>query len=369
MIPRAWHLVAAALSALLMLPALVGTAVAATSATNSRVYSVTLAKSLADMKKVAEYWKPEKLRHADSYAPATPGSQSSSSGGATTPRSAGAVAVPSQAVAAKKPQSLLSVAPVLPRGSSPARTMGKVFFRFGDKEYWCSASSVAAKNRSVVATAGHCAYDSRQAKPAGYWIFVPNPTSTGETPDGIYVGAAITMHEDWPGKADYDFDYAFVTVHRGFKWVEKNGQLTMQDVGRLQDNVGGQGLTLGKGLALTYSAFGYPAGPQPDGTRPFNGLTLRSCTGSSQRTAAPSLDLQYGVQIQPCNFSAGASGGPWLLNYRDGTKLGFLNGVNSLTWNRDAKGGFDAVSSPTFNATTGEVYRRAGAITTPQSVT
>ena len=74
MIPRARHLVAAALSALLMLPALVGTASAAT---DSRVYSVTLAKTVADMKKVAEYWRPDKLKKADSYSPATPASQSS----------------------------------------------------------------------------------------------------------------------------------------------------------------------------------------------------------------------------------------------------------------------------------------------------
>ncbi|MFD1536064.1 trypsin-like serine peptidase [Nonomuraea guangzhouensis] len=358
MIPRVRHLVAAALSALLLLPALVGTASASA---NSRVYSVTLAKTVADMKKVAAYWQPDRLKKADNYSPATPASQSSP----TATAAAGA----SQIVTLKRPQGPLSVAPVLPRNSTAAKTMGKVFFRFGDKEYWCSASAVAAKNRSVVATAGHCAYDSRQARPADYWIFVPNPGPGGETPDGIYVGAAISMHEDWPGKGDYDFDYAFVTVHRGFKWVEKNGQLAMQDVGRLQDNVGGQGLTIGKGLAISISAFGYPAGPQPDGTRPFDGKTLKACSGTTRRTVAPSLDLQYGVQLQPCEFSAGASGGPWLINYQPVQKVGYLNGINSLTWNRDAKGGYDAVSSPTFNTTTGDVYRRAAALTTPQNVT
>ncbi|MFG1959051.1 trypsin-like serine peptidase [Nonomuraea sp. NPDC049028] len=366
MIPRAWHLVAAALSALLMLPALAGTASAAP---NSRVYSVTLAKSAADMKKVAEYWKPDRLKNADQYSPATPASQSSPT---SKTASGGGQIVPAKSlrvVPAKSRQIPPNVGPALPKDSAAAKTMGKVFFRFGDKEFWCSASSIAAKNRSVVATAGHCAYDSRQGKPADYWIFVPNPGPGGATPDGIYVGASISMHEDWPGKGDYDFDYAFVTVHRGFKWVEKNGQLTMQDVGRLQDNVGGQGLTIGKGLALTITAFGYPAGPQPDGSHPFDGKTLKVCSGSTRRTVAPSLDLQYGVQLQPCDFSAGASGGPWLLNYQPVQKLGLLTGINSLTWNRDAKGAYDAVSSPTFNATTGEVYRRAAGLATPQNVT
>ncbi|MDR8408894.1 hypothetical protein MTP10_09100 [Nonomuraea sp. 3-1Str] len=366
MIPPVRRLAAVALSALLALGVTsLGGPVAAASAsarTSSWVYSVTLAKTAADVQKVAETWKPDRLKKADSYSPATPGSQSSTSAGATT--------VPSpELTPAKATKIPLSVSPELPSKGSAARTMGKVFFRFGDKEYWCSASSIAAKNRSVVATAAHCAYDARQAKPADSWIFVPNPGPNGETPDGIYVGAAISMHEHWPGRGDYDYDYAFVTVHRGFIWVSKGGKLVMQDVGRLQDIVGGQGLAVAKGVGSHVTTFGYPAGPQPDGTRPFDGRKLLSCAGSTRWTVAPSLDLQYGVQIQPCNFTAGASGGPWLIDYQAGQGLGSLNGINSLTWNRDAKDGYDAVSSPNFTAATGEVYRHAAAVTTPANVT
>ncbi|MEV0378356.1 trypsin-like serine protease [Nonomuraea sp. NPDC050643] len=362
MIPRVRHLVAAAVSsALLMLPAFTGIAHAAPV---SKVYPVPLAKTLADVKRVADYWKPDRLKKADSYSPATPGAAA----GSNTPATAAAgapVATINRATAAQ------SVAPALPRKGSGASTMGKVFFRFGDKEYWCSASSVAAKNRSVVATAGHCAYDSRQAKPADYWIFVPNHGPNGETPEGIYVGASISLHEDWSGKADYDYDYAFVTVHRGFTWVAKDGGYVMQDIGRLQDNVGGLGIELNKKPG-TYAvaAYGYPAGAQPDGSTPFNGKKLLKCMGNPTRyTVAPSLDLQKGVELQPCNFSPGASGGPWVLNWNESRRLGSLNGVNSLTWNRDAKGQYDAVSSPYFDTTTGEVYRSAAALSTLTSVT
>ncbi|MBB6351735.1 trypsin-like serine peptidase [Nonomuraea muscovyensis] len=365
MIPRARHLAAVALSALLMLPAFGGHAAASAA---GFVYSVTLTKTATDVQKVAEYWKPERLKQADSYSPATPGSRSegSTAAGASLGGIQTAATTAAATTAASKRKAVVSVAPALPQKGTAAKTMGKVFFRFGDKEYWCSASAVAARNRSVVATAAHCAYDPRQGKAAQYWIFVPNPGPDGATPDGIYVGSSISMHEHWPGKGDYDFDYAFVTVNRGFTWASKDGKLVTQDVGRLQDNVGGQGLALTKGLGNTIHAFGYPAGPQPDGSRPFDGRTLRTCIGTTRKTVAPSLDLQFGVQLQPCNFSAGASGGAWLIDYRSSQQLGGLNGINSLTWNRDAKEGYDAVSSPPFTVTTGQVYQRAATLNTPQ---
>ncbi|MDX3111123.1 trypsin-like serine peptidase [Nonomuraea angiospora] len=367
MIPRARHLVAAALSsALLMAPAFTGIANAAR---DSRVFAVSLAKTAVDVKRVADYWTPDQLKQADSYSPATPGTQAatpapSASAQASNAATQAATTV-TRAVAAQ------AVPPVLPRKGTVARTMGKVFFRFGDKEYWCSASAVAARNRSVVATAGHCAYDPRQAKAADFWIFVPNPGPNGETPDGIYVGSSISMHEDWSGKGDYDFDYAFVTVHRGFKWESKDGRYVMKDVGRLQDNVGGQGIELNKKpTTYTVAAFGYPAGAQPDGTRPFDGKRLQDCKeGPTRWTSAVSLDLQKGVQLLNCDFSPGASGGPWLIGFNKDRWTGYLNGVNSLTWNRDAKGWYDAVSSPYFDTTAGEVYRRAAAQTTPPNVT
>ncbi|GAA3566025.1 hypothetical protein GCM10022419_053390 [Nonomuraea rosea] len=374
MIPRARHVVAAALSsALLILPALTGIANAApATAPASKVYAIPMARTAVDVKRVADYWKPDRLKKADSYSPATPGAQASPT---ASPTSAGAAAGPSgttaSAAAAAKRTAADSAAPTLPRKGTAAKTMGKVFFRFGDKEYWCSASAVTASNRSVVATAGHCAYDPRQTKAAEYWIFVPNPGANGETPDGIYVGAALSMHEDWSGKGDYDFDYAFVTVHRGFVWVAKDGGYVMEDVGRLQDNVGGQGLELNKKPGTyTVAAWGYPAGAQPDGSRPFDGKKLMLCQeGATRWTVAPSLDLQKGVQLMGCDFSPGASGGPWLIGYDKNRRLGSLNGVNSLTWNRDAKGWYDAVSSPYFDTTAGEVYRRAASQNTPPNVT
>ncbi|MEV0827605.1 trypsin-like serine peptidase [Nonomuraea rubra] len=369
MIPRARHFVAAALSsALLIVPAFTGIAAHAAHAAvaPSKVYAVPLAKTLADVKRVADYWRPDRLKKTDLSTPATPGS------GAASTTSSGAAAGPAAATAAvKRTTAAAGVNPAPPRKGTAANTMGKVFFRFGDKEYWCSAAAVAAKNRSVVATAGHCAYDSRTAKPADYWIFVPTPDPNGEAPEGIYVGASISLHEDWSGKGDYDYDYAFVTVHRGFAWASKDGGYVMQDIGRLQDNVGGLGLELNKKPGTyTVTAFGYPAGQQPDGSHPYDGKTLQKCLpGNTRFTVAPGRDLQKGVELTPCDFSPGASGGPWVIGYDDNRRLGSLAGVNSLTWNRDAKGRYDSVSAPYFDTTTGEVYRRAAGLNTLTNVT
>ncbi|MEV5559149.1 trypsin-like serine protease [Nonomuraea wenchangensis] len=378
MISRARQLLAAALSgALLMLPAHTGIAAADATAAAGKVQNIALAKTAADVKRVADYWKPEKFKHTDSYSPATPGAaaapKSTSAAAAAGPaaRTTTTRASTGSAGSAGKSSAGRLAAPALPRkGAQVGSTMGKVFFRFGDKEYWCSASAVTARNRSVVATAGHCAYDPRQAKAADYWIFVPNPGPGGEQPMGIYVASSISLHEDWIGRGDYDYDYAFVTVHRGFAWVNKNGQYTMQDVGRLQDNVGGLGLELNrKPGTYTVAAFGYPAGAQPDGSRPYDGKTLRMCReGRTIWNAAPPLDLQKGVQLQACDFSAGTSGGPWVIDFDKGRKIGSLTGINSLTWDRDGDKRYDAVSSPYFDTVAGVVYQRAAAQSTPAKI-
>ncbi|MEU7002138.1 hypothetical protein [Nonomuraea sp. NPDC046570] len=355
MIPRARRLAAAAISgALFMLPAFTGTASATAP---DYVVSLPMAKSDADMKRVAEYWKPDRLKRADSYTPATPGSKASAPSASPSASAGGAIARTQQArrTVAKE------VRATAPLKGGTARTVGKVFFKYGDKEYWCSASAVASRNRNVVATAAHCAFDVRESKAAEYWIFVPNPGPGGEAPDGIYVGASLHLHEDWSGAADYDYDYAFVSVHRGFRWVAKDGAYTMQDTGRLVDNVGGQGITISKKAGNQVHAFGYPAGAQPDGSRPFDGRTLKNCAGVTKWTRSPTRSLEYGVQLPDCEFSAGASGGPWMIDYRASTGLGLLNGVNSLTWNSQANGRYDAISSPYFMAATLEVYRHAEA--------
>ncbi|GAA5041129.1 hypothetical protein HNP84_002423 [Thermocatellispora tengchongensis] len=358
------------------MPAFTTGAQAGTAAASGAAALVTvpLATTPSQVAAVEEYWKPDRLAKADDSTPKTadpkPAATSSS-----RPASGGQVAslTPVRAAEDSKRKVPWTVQPALPTkgggtGSAP-QTVGKVFFRTGGKEYWCSATSVRAQNRSLVATAGHCAFDVRSGKPVEYWVFVPN-YKPGSQPDGIYVGHTLAMHSDFQGLADYDYDYAFIAVHRGFRWEavkDAKGQTTYKkvSVGLLQDNVGGQGITAGRGATVAARAFGFPAGPQPDGSRPYNGHELKTCAGTTRKVSAPTYQVENGIAIKNCAFTAGASGGPWLVVYNSGTRLGFLNGINSLSWNRKADGKNDEISSSYFGAAVQVIYNRAQSVAIP----
>ncbi|GAA2882588.1 hypothetical protein GCM10010517_45720 [Streptosporangium fragile] len=364
------------------------------------ITSITLTKSNADMKRIAEYWSPARLKQAVNNVPATPELKGSTSSASPTPTSATGSATAAAASAGGAETSTAAsatttassgstetgtktdtatgakngtgtstsspqvVAPSLPKkraaasGASPI-TVGKVFFRFDNKDYWCSASSVASANHNLVATAAHCAYDAKQGKAAEYWIFIPG-YDQGETPYGIYVGHSLNLHEDFVGKGDYDYDYAFVTVHDGFRWKagKTAGTYEMENVGSLEDNVGGQGLTTRRGTGLFTLAFGYPAAPHPDGSRPYDGQQLKSCRGLTIKVKAPARLVEYGTALN-CTFTSGASGGPWLIGYDTKRAVGYLNGVNSFGWDTDTDRKYDRISSPYFIASTYAVYRWA----------
>ncbi|MFC0862738.1 trypsin-like serine peptidase [Sphaerimonospora cavernae] len=98
------------------------------------------------------------------------------------------------------------------------RTSGKVFFIGADhKPHWCSATAVQSMHKNLVATAGHCVYDTKTDKAMlDKWVFVPGYYQ-GKTPWGIYVGKLAFTHFDFETYADYDYDYAFVTVYNGVK--------------------------------------------------------------------------------------------------------------------------------------------------------
>ncbi|MEU8359746.1 hypothetical protein AB0C27_27380 [Nonomuraea sp. NPDC048882] len=98
------------------------------------------------------------------------------------------------------------------------KTIGKVFFvnSKGEKR-WCSATSIQSQYRNLVATAGHCVYDTAtNSDVMSKWVFVPGYYQ-GRAPWGIYVGKQAFTHYDFDVYEDYDRDYAFVTVYNGVK--------------------------------------------------------------------------------------------------------------------------------------------------------
>ncbi|ACZ90942.1 trypsin-like serine peptidase [Streptosporangium roseum] len=343
------------------------------------ITSITLTKTSADMKRIAEYWSPARIKQAQDGTPATPEIKPSSGATTATPAapSTGSATATTAAASGETTTTTANattyyssgstspiVRPTLPKKSSPATvkspvTVGKVFFRIGDRDFWCSASSVASKSRSLVATAGHCAYDAKQGRHADYWIFIPG-YDKGETPYGVYVGHSLNLHESFVGLGDYDYDYAFVNVHDGFVWKPGKSPNTyeMEPVGKLEDNVGGQGLVVKRGVGQAALAFGYPAAPQIDGSRPYDGQKLRWCSGRTTRRTAPTYLVELGIALK-CGFTGGASGGPWLVDYNSATGLGYLNGVNSFAWDVNTDRKFDLISSPYFIASTYNIYRWA----------
>ncbi|WP_248958015.1 trypsin-like serine peptidase [Sphaerisporangium perillae] len=339
-----------------------------------------------DMQKVVDWWTPERLKHASSYAPQTAaaGADGTSSASSSSTAAAVAPAATKAGSTTKSPNSkTTALTGVIPPKTAPKTvnsknvnlplTVGKVFFRNGESEYWCSASSVHSKYGNVVATAGHCAYDVRNGKPVQYWIFIPSYASDGATPYGIYVGDTLNLHETYAATGDFDYDYAFVTVHRGYRWeADKDANGTPKkdakgepvyktvDTGRLESQVGGQGFAWNRGYTVAAYAFGYPAGPHPDGTRPYTGRTMESCLNrATKKISTPKWELDGGVLFRGCAFTAGASGGPWVIKYSQSRRIGYLNGVNSITWDLDGDGRYDGVSSPYFNTATYLVYSYA----------
>lgn len=332
------------------------------------VTSYPLAPSKAAMERVAAYWSPERLRQASSYEPhtkpSTPATSSKATARAST--SAAELAAPGNAAIARTQASRATAKPT-PAGARDPRTppmVGKVFFKIGAKEYWCSASVVHSRYRNLVATAGHCAYALSQDRPVENWIFIPS-FHDGSTDAGIFVGHTLYLHEDFPGKGDFDRDYAFVTVHRGFVWQPYTQlgktKYRLADAGRLEDRVGAFRFSTRKPTGQQVTVFGYPAGAQPDGTRPYTGKVVRSCAGRAEKKSvrAPTWQLDHGVRLRGCGFTSGASGGPWVTGYDSVKRTGYLAGITSLTWNLTGGGRLDAISTPYFNELTRRVYAQA----------
>lgn len=190
----------------------------------------------------------------------------------------------------------------LAASENPVKHIGKVFFTLGGQNYVCSGNAVSSANESTVATAGHCLNEGPGAFATNF-IFVP-AYENGAAPYGKWTARSYFAPTQWSSNGDMAYDTGFAVMNT------LNNQ-TLTDV------VGGSGVAFNQARGLTYKSFGYPA------ARPFNGETLKSCTG----TAAPDTNNpQFGTQGIPCDMTGGSSGGPWFI----GTgSSGTQNSINS----------------------------------------
>ncbi|MEZ0075500.1 serine protease [Planotetraspora sp. GP83] len=297
------------------------------------------------------------------------------------------------------------------------RSTGKVFFLGSDdRPHWCSATSVQAQYRNLVATAGHCVYDTESNKATlKYWVFVPGYYQ-GKTPWGIYVGKQAFTHYDYSVYEDGDRDYAFVTVYNGLKlpaggfkdvedlihqhkwdqlkdyvkvkevdeatydayargdsdhdgwgyWKGEDDQghthyyvLRFHDVGRLGNNVGGQGLAYNQKLGRYVYVFGYPSGSHPDGNHAFTGKTLKWSYGKTFAARSKDLKAEQLVAVRSAFTGEGALGSAWVSGYSNSHRLGYLNGVTIGVSDTDKNKRFDTSLSPYFDGETYQVYSAA----------
>ncbi|MDF5753234.1 trypsin-like peptidase domain-containing protein [Spongiactinospora sp. TRM90649] len=233
-------------------------------------------------------------------------------------------------------------------------TVGRVFFEVNGRPYYCSASAVESKYANLVATAGHCVYDTDQNTAVRNFVFIPG-YHEGKANWGYYVGAQMHTHYDFANFEDYDRDYAFVNVYNGIK---REGRRWV-DAGRLSDNVGGQGFAWNQKVGANVYVFGYPTAAHPDGDRVYTGETMKFCYGKTYYgPAVPKYKVEEGVAVK-CAFTPGSSGGPFIKQYSNTKRVGYLNGVVSLAIDSDDNNRYDRISSPYFDGETAAIYKYA----------
>jgi hypothetical protein len=247
-----------------------------------------------------------------------------------------------------------SVAPTSTTGkswtleSAVKRGVGKVYFEMDGGGWVCSGAvandGVSETSRSLVLTAGHCAYDETNNLFATNFLFIPDfdsapnlgLTCADSTPTrfGCWTAAALAVHSGYASATGFNnqatrYDFAFAVMDPN-------------TVGDLDKEVGEFPVTTGVVRGNTMSAFGYPAAD------PYAGDDLVYCSGaiSEDRWNA---NATWGLG---CTMTGGSSGGPWIkgLDLTTGAS-GALGSLNSYGYVGKA-----VMYGPKFNDSTKNLY-------------
>ncbi|GIH76491.1 trypsin-like serine peptidase [Planobispora longispora] len=206
-----------------------------------------------------------------------------------------------------------TVTPLSIRGTKQPRSVGKVFFTMGGRDYSCSASVVNSRGRNLLATAAHCVYDAKRW--AKNWIFIPGYSySRGKhlRPYGVWTMTKAVIEPEWARSYDPDYDYAFVTV----------GKYRGRNVANV---VGAQGIRWNQPAKVSVLIYGYPA------EYPWNGSRVVGCSRTTELDTVPAARVAR-HRFARCTLNGGSSGGPWIRNYSSATGTGYLVGVQSMKW-------------------------------------
>ena len=252
-------------------------------------------------RELRELWTTERLREAQSVAPA----------GGFEPATAPELSeeqLETLALPRLRPQRFAVAGTDREVGATrryPARVHGKLFLTIpGVGDASCSGTIVGSNGRNVVYTAGHCVYDRGRDQWATNVVFIPGYRN-GATPFGVYAAADLWALAGW------------TDLSLGLSETEANsfdvGVIVI--AGQVQNRVGARGVAFNRPRAQRYSIYGYPSRPSP----PYDGERLINCPAAAFRFTEdelprlpPTADPVSSVAA-PCFMQQGSSGGGWVI--------------------------------------------------------
>ncbi|MEC5181434.1 trypsin-like serine peptidase [Arthrobacter sp. CG_A4] len=281
----------------------------------------------------AGYWTEERMRNAipgDVLAEKAMKRNNNSKAAQNRAVDAGAPSTVEAAAPSLQAKPAQPIQPMANASESPVKHIGKVFFTLGGANYVCSGNSISSGNKSTVSTAGHCINEGPGAF-ATKWTFVPAYLN-GAAPYGQWTAKSLYAPTQWSSAGNMAYDTGFAVMST------LNGR-------NLSDVVGASGARFNAARGLSYKAFGYPAGA------PFNGESLKSCTGTATNDPNNSSFMTQGI---PCNMTGGSSGGPWFIG---SSSTGYQNSVNSYGYGSNST----SMYGPYWGSVIQQTYNSAAA--------
>lgn len=195
----------------------------------------------------------------------------------------------------------------------PYRAVGKVYFTMGEGAYSCSGAAIGG---SAVLTAGHCVSNGAGVFHRN-WVFIPL-YHNHQTPEvywwqGVEFYTFAAFHQSLDLGRDVGF--AVVKGYRPPVPLGYPGDLTAPISARLSEVTGHLGFAWNQDPASLWNLFGYPT--------PFYGgqvLIQTTASGACRDTGYTPNPVGVGSKLK-----SGASGGPWVLNFRPTLATGGAN--------------------------------------------
>jgi hypothetical protein len=227
---------------------------------------------------------------------------------------------------------------------------GKVFFTMSGVNYVCSGTIVndgGLADRSIVLTAGHCAYDESVNNSdngfASNWMFVPRYDATPTvncftSATSCWTAAELVVHVGWATAGGFNdtavrYDWAFAVI------APKGGTA-------LDASFGSFPIAASASYAANTQvyAFGYPAAQK------YKGRDLTYCAGP----VGFDPRMSNATYRLTCNMTGGSSGGGWLVGFSQDGNAGTLGSVNSYGYSD-----VTAMHGPKFNGDTSDTWNAA----------